>query len=450
MIRKRTILCLFIFFISTCAMPALIPAEPARAESGVSSAGDAASPQAAAGPIVGGCDVFPPGDIWNMPVDTLPVAANSSAYVATIGASANVHADFGSGTWDGGPIGIPFTTVPGTQPKVKIVFDYDDESDPGPYPIPPNAPIEGGKNGDGDRHVLVVDRDACKLYELYLAYPQPDNSWEAGSGAVYDLKSHHLRPAGWTSADAAGLPILPGLVRYSEVASGQIKHAIRFTAPQTRKAYVWPARHYASDLTGSQYPPMGQRFRLKAGFDISGFSPDVQVILKALKKYGMILADNGSSWYLSGAPDSRWDNDVLHELHSVPGSSFEAVDCSSLKVSSNSGLSKPIVRVTAPDSSASETGPDTGRFQVSRIGDVSGPLTVNYSVSGTAKPVTDYGKLSGSVTILAGKASASVYVRPKADTTAEPAETVILTLSPNTAYVIGSPKKATVTIQKDQ
>jgi hypothetical protein len=288
-------------------------------------------------PQIAGCDVFPGDNVWNTPIDTLPVDAHSDAYVATIGPGAHVHADFGSGEWQGGPIGIPYVDVPGTQPLVDVTFDYDDESDPGPYPIPPDAPIEGGPQSDGDRHVLVLDRDACVLYELYYAWPQADGTWEAGSGAVFDLNSHDLRPAGWTSADAAGLPLLPGLVRYDEVASGEIRHALRFTVPQTRRAYVWPARHYASSLTGPQYPPMGQRFRLKADFDLSGFSPEVQVILQALKTYGMFLADNGSAWYLSGVPDERWDNDVLRELAQVHGSDFEAVDESSLMIDPDSG-----------------------------------------------------------------------------------------------------------------
>jgi hypothetical protein len=292
------------------------------------------------GPQIAGCDLFPGDNVWNIPIDHLPLDPNSDAYVATIGADDYAHADFGSGDWppgSGSPIGIPFVDVPGTQPLVDVAFDYDDESDPGPYPIPPDAPIEGGPQSDGDRHVLILDRDACLLYELYYAWPQPDGSWQAGSGAIFDLNAHALRPAGWTSADAAGLPILPGLVRYDEVASGEIRHALRFTAPQTRRAYVWPARHYASNLTGSQYPPMGQRFRLKADFDLSGFSPHVQVILQALKTYGMFLADNGSAWFLSGVPDERWDNDILHELHDVPGSAFEAVDESSLMIDPDSG-----------------------------------------------------------------------------------------------------------------
>jgi hypothetical protein len=283
-----------------------------------------------------GCAVFPANSVWNTRVDSLPLDAHSAAYVATIGASTGMHPDFGA-NWNGGPFGIPYAAVPGTQAQVAVTFDYEDESDPGPYPIPPDAPIEGGADSSGDRHVLVVDRDHCVLYEMWNAWPQPDGSWHAGSGAVFALTSNALRPAGWTSADAAGLPILPGLVRYDEVASGEIKHALRFTAPRTRRAYVWPARHFASSLTGEQYPPMGQRFRLRSNFDISGFSPEVQVILRALKQYGMFLADNGSAWYLSGAPDARWDDDVLRELNQVKGSDFEAVDESGLMVAPDSG-----------------------------------------------------------------------------------------------------------------
>ncbi len=294
----------------------------------------------AAPPTLGGCPVLPADNIWNVPIDTLPVDPNSNAYVNTIGAARHVHADFGSGLWDGGPIGIPFVVVPGGQPLFPIHYQaYGDESDPGPYPVPAAAPIEGGPDSDGDRHVLVMRQGECKLYELYRAFPNGDGSWKADSGAVYTLTVNGpLRSAGWTSADAAGLPILPGLVRYDEVASGEINHAIRFTVPQTRRAYVWPARHFASSLTGSQYPPMGQRFRLKAGFVIDdSFSPHAQVILRALKKYGLILADNGSAWYLSGAPDERWDNDVLHELDVVVGSDFEAVDVSALMADPDSG-----------------------------------------------------------------------------------------------------------------
>ncbi|ACL17566.1 conserved hypothetical protein [Methanosphaerula palustris E1-9c] len=295
---------------------------------------------ATAAPVIEGCPIFPPDNVWNTRIDTLPTDAYSAAYISTIGSSRPVHPDFGSGTWEGGPIGIPYVVVNGSQPAVPVSFYYPDESDPGPYPVPSTAPVEGGSEATGDRHVLVIDRDNHQLYELYDAHLQSDRSWDCGSGAVFDLNCSALRPVGWTSADAAGLPILPGLVRYDEVADGAITHAIRFTAPQTRGAYIWPARHEASSLTGSQYPPLGQRFRLKADYDISGFSPEVQVILTALKEYGMILADNGSSWYLSGAPDERWNNDLLHELQQVKGSAFEAVDESSLMISPDSAAAR--------------------------------------------------------------------------------------------------------------
>lgn len=291
---------------------------------------------AVAGPELAGCPAFPEDHAWNTPVDGLPVAARSADYIRAIGAAKPLKADFGAGLWDGGPIGIPFVTVDGSQPRVPVSFDYQDESDPGPYPIPPGAPIEGGSQSSGDRHVLVLDRAYCLLYETYAAYPQANGSWQAGSGAVFDLRGYALRPSGWTSADAAGLPILPGLARFDEVAAGEIRHALRFTAPQTQRAFVWPARHHASNLTDPAYPPMGQRFRLKAEFDISSFAPELQVILRALKRYGLILADNGSSWYVSGAPDERWDNDLLHDLGRIPGSAFEAVDTSSLAPDPNS------------------------------------------------------------------------------------------------------------------
>jgi hypothetical protein len=274
-------------------------------------------------------------------VDDLPLDSHSLEYVDAISPTAHVHADFGSGLYDGGPIGIPFVVVPGIQPKVTVNFvAWPDQSDPSPYPVPPNTPIEGGSSSTGDRHVLVLDKDHCILYELGSAYPHGDGTWDANCGAIFDLHSNALRPATWTSADAAGLPILPGLVRYDEVASGAITHAIRFTAPQTQDTFVWPARHQAGG-PGLQLPPMGQRFRLKATYPIGGFSHDTQVILQALKTYGMILADNGSPWYISGAPDDRWDNNVLHELHQVPGSEFEAVDESSLMSDPNSGRAGP-------------------------------------------------------------------------------------------------------------
>ena len=288
-------------------------------------------------PQLDGCPVLPADNIWNTPVDGLPVAPNSDTYINTIGGTSFVHPDFGT-IWQGAPIGIPWVSVPGDQARVPVTFLYADESDPGPYPIPPDAPIEGGPESDGDRHVLVLDRDACILYEMFDAFPvQNGISWSAGSGAIFDLGSNALRPTGWTSADAAGLPILPGLVRFEEVMSGEIRHALRFTLPETQKAYVWPARHFASNLIGSQYPPMGQRFRLRADYDSSGFSAEVQVILTALKKYGMILADNGSTLYISGVPDPAWSDDNLRELRQVTASDFEAVDVSALMGDPDSG-----------------------------------------------------------------------------------------------------------------
>ena len=272
------------------------------------------------------CPVFPATNPWNERVDRLPVAARSTEIVRTIGADATLHADFGSGLWEGSPIGIPITVVPGSQKRVRVSFLYADGSDRGPYPIPESVRIEGGS----DRHAVIVDRDGCRLYELYLL-EHSGSRWKAGSGAIWDLRSNRLRPAGWTSADAAGLPILPGLARYDEVAAGRIDHALRFTVSRTRRAYVYPARHYASEETDRSLPPMGLRLRLKAGYPISGFPRQARVVLQALKRYGMILADNGTSWYISGAPDRRWSNDQLHALSRLPGSAFEVVDASKLR-----------------------------------------------------------------------------------------------------------------------
>ncbi len=332
MLRSRLHVCIWLLFIlglNACKKESPSSAAPSGNTNGTGLSG---------GTELSGCPILPANNIWNAPINTLPVDANSAAYIATIGADTGLHADFGSGLWDGGPIGIPYIVVPVGQPFMPIHFTaYGDESDPCPYPIPVNAPIEGGAQSNGDRHVLVVDSGSCVLYELYRAFPQADGSWNADSGAIFDLGSHALRPDGWTSADAAGLPILPGLVRYDEVASGEIIHALRFTVPRTQRAYVWPARHFASSITDAAYPTMGQRFRLRTDFNISGFSRDAQVILQALKTYGMILADNGSAWYISGAPDERWNNDVLHELSSVRGLDFEAIDVSSLRLSPDSG-----------------------------------------------------------------------------------------------------------------
>jgi hypothetical protein len=275
------------------------------------------------------CSVFPASNAWNQRVDTLPVAAGSRQVLATIGLATGLHADFGSGLWDGGPIGIPITVVGKGTPRYRVPFQYAAESDKGPYPIPKNVQIEGGRKSSGDRHALIVDRSTCKLYELYALYPTP-GGWKAGSGAIWSLASNKLRPAGWTSADAAGLPILPGLARYDEVARGRIDHALRFTVAHTQRAYVWPARHVASDLTDPSLPPMGLRVRLRASFDTSTFPRQARIVLEALKRYGMMVADNGSSWYVSGAPDPRWSNDQLHTIGRVKGSDFEVVDTSSL------------------------------------------------------------------------------------------------------------------------
>ena len=272
-------------------------------------------------PTLAGCALFPADNPWNQRVDTLPVAANSAAIINSIGTNTGLHPDFGSGTWNGGPIGIPYNVVTAAQKKVRVSFDYADESDAGPYPIPAKVKLEYGS----DRHALIVDSSACRLYELY-ALKKNGSRWHAGSGAIWSLNSNALRPAGWTSADAAGLQILPGLARYDEVAAGSIDHALRFTASKTRRAYVYPARHYASSLTDPALPPMGLRVRLRASFDTSGFPVQARVILDALKRYGMVVADNGSDWFISGVPDTHWSNDALHTLGQVKGSDFEVVD----------------------------------------------------------------------------------------------------------------------------
>ena len=271
----------------------------------------------AAGPTLAGCPMFPPDNPWNRDVSADAVDPNSAAYISTILADNSfLHPDFGGG----GVYGIPYTTVEQNQPLVPVSFDYADESDAGPYPIPPNAPIEQG----GDRHVLVVQKGSCKLYELYAA-ERAGAGWQAGSGAIFDLNSNALRPDGWTSADAAGLPILAGLARYDEVAAGEIRHALRFTVERSQRAYIHPATHYASSLTDTSLPPMGLRLRLKASFDTSRYTGQSRVILEALKRYGMIVADNGSSWFISGASDPRWDDDDLEQIKRVPGSAFEVV-----------------------------------------------------------------------------------------------------------------------------
>ena len=299
---------------------------------------------ATAQPVIGRCPVFPANNIWNTPVDRLPVDPRSDEYIASIGAEIGLKADFGSGLYEGGPVGIPFAVVTSDLPPVPIRFagfsgepePFTMESDPGPYPIPPDAPIEGGPDGVRDRHVIVVQQGRCTLVELYKAVPNGDGSWNAVAAARFDLQSNALRIDGWTSADAAGLPVFPGLVRNEEVAAGRIEHALRFTVPETREDHVWPARHHASDSDDPTLPPMGQRFRLKADVDISGFSSANQVILRALQTYGMILADNGSPWFISGAPNDLWDNADLRELGRITGADFEAVDVTGLMVDPDS------------------------------------------------------------------------------------------------------------------
>jgi len=280
-------------------------------------------------PTAPACPIFPANNAWNERVDTLPVTADSAQLIASIGLGTGLHPDFGSGLWDGGPIGIPFDVVSKSTPRSRVRFGYADESDKGTYPIPKSVHIEGGAQSDGDRHALLLDRSACKLYELYDLHGS-GSSWTAGSGAIWNLRSNRLRPAGWTSADAAGLPIFPGLARYDEVARGVIDHALRFNTSRTRRAYVYPARHDASSSDDPSLPPMGLRVRLKASVDISRFPKQARTVLQALKTYGMILADNGSSWYISGAPNPKWSNDDLHTLGQITGADFEVVDTSSL------------------------------------------------------------------------------------------------------------------------
>jgi hypothetical protein len=313
----------------------------------------ATGPAAAGAPLPGtgtGCPLFPADNVWHADVSRLPVHARSADWIASMGgATQRLHPDFGPN--DGGqPYGIPYSVVPGSTQKVAVTFDYDDESDAGPYPFGPSTPIEGGS----DAHALVVDRDACVLYELYAA------DWNggqptAGSGAIWDLRGNRLRPSGWTSADAAGLPILPGLLRRDEVAAGDVDHAIRLTASRTDQSFVWPARHQAGTRRDAALPPMGAWFRLKGDFDLSRFRPDTQVVLRAMQRHGLILADNGSNWYFTGTSEPGWDMALLDQLKSIPAGSFEAVDTSSLMADANSGR----VASAAPPATTATTGPTT-------------------------------------------------------------------------------------------
>jgi len=288
------------------------------------------------------CPMFPADNVWNTPIANLPVDPHSAEWLASMDASTtNLHPDFGPSGDPSNPYGIPYTVVSPSQPLVPITFEYADQSDPGPYPFSADTPIEGGQQSTGDRHAIMVNPSTCTLYELYDAQYSSSGS-TAGSGAIWNLDSNALRPAGWTSADAAGLPILPGLVRYDEVQSGVITHAIRMTAETTDTSYIWPARHEAGTASNPDLPPMGARFRLKANFDISGYSAQAQVLLRAMQQYGLILADNGSNWYFGGTADSNWPLALVNELKTVPASAFEAVDESSLMIDPNSGQARQL------------------------------------------------------------------------------------------------------------
>jgi len=311
---------------------------------------------------------FPADSLWNKDISNSSVDPNSAAIINFIGPSIGLHPDFGAGEYAGSDIGIPYVIVDDTQSLVNINFTaYGDESDPGPMPIPATAPIEGDPNpGTGDRHVLVLDNSTCFLYELYSSYPNTDGTWNAASAAVWDLLADEQRPWTWTSADSAGLPIFPGLVRYDEVAAGRIDHALRFTLAQSRAALTPPASHWAADSTNSLAAPMGMRLRLQASYDISGFPDSVQVILTALKKYGMIMADNGSSMYISGAPDDRWNNDDLHTISQVPASAFEVVQMDPVYTAANvpQGSAPAIAGFTATPSSIALGGSATLVWEV--------------------------------------------------------------------------------------
>jgi len=351
---------------------------------------------------------------WNTNIANAPLDPNSDAIINFIGGSTKLHPDFGSGQYDGSTIGIPYIVVPTTQPLVNIKFTaYGDESDPGPMPIPFNAPVEGYPNpDDGDRHVLVIDKGNCWLYELYHAYEQNDGSWNADSGAVWDLTSNEQRPYTWTSADAAGLPMLPGLVRYDEVAAGAIRHAVRFTLQYSKQAFTPPASHWAPNSNNQLAAPMGMRLRLKASFDISGFPPDDQVILTALKQYGMIMADNGSSMFISGTPDNRWSNDDLDRLKQLTASDFEVLLISPLYSPGNvpTGPAPTINSFSATQSIGSgqpvtlSWNETNGKYNIvsPSVGAIRGTSVIVYPTTTTTYTLyatNQYGRSSGQVTV---------------------------------------------------
>ncbi len=342
-------------------------------------------------PTVAGCTVFPADNLWNTRVDSALVHPNSAAYIANINANAensrqlNLHPDFGADP----TYGIPWATVPGSQPLVPVDFYYPDESDPGPYPIPPDAPVEAG----GDRHVLIIDQDNCILYEMFDSTfnGPPSNSWSAGSGAIFDLGSNALRPEGWTSADAAGLPIFPGLARCEEANSGVINHALRFTVRRTQQAYVYPARHFASSLTDANYPPMGLRFRLRADYPINTFPPQSKAIATALQQYGMILADNGSNWFISGETNPTcWDADDLETIKTIPGSAFEVVVNTGVEPSSaNATPTRTVFNDTTPLLTWTRITWNQGyTLQISSRADFAAGFTSSFTVSGESWEVT--------------------------------------------------------------
>jgi hypothetical protein len=358
---------------------------------------------------------FPAASLWNQDVSTASVDPNSGAIIGAIGNNVAVHADFGAGLYNGGKIGIPYVVVDGTQPLVTVNFSaFGGESDPGPMPVPASGPIEGDPlPGNGDRHVLVLNKNNCFLYELYSSYPGMNGSWSAGSAAVWDMTANQDRPWTWTSADAAGLPIFPGLARYDEVAAGKIQHALRFTLSQSRAAFVLPATHWASSSTSATLAPMGMRMRLKSSFDFSSYSAANQVILKALKQYGMIMADNGSSMYISGAPDDRWDNNDLHLLGNLKASDFEVVQMGTIYTSSNfpTGSAPSISSFSASSTTINSTGSVTLTWNVSgasylivspQVGAVRGnsvTVTPGQTTTYTLYASNQFGRTTATVTV---------------------------------------------------
>jgi hypothetical protein len=318
--------------VATTAIAALVAGSAAAAApTTVSVAGRSARPLAGTN-----CTVFPANNVWHADISKLPVNRHSAQWMQKIGRSGDLHPDFGpSFGAQPVPYGIPITVVSGAHPKVKVKFQYGSESDHVRYPLGHDTKIEGGRHAGGDRHAIVVDKASCRLYETWLTRKR-HHHWTAGSGATWSLNSNKLRPRGWTSADAAGLPILPGLLRYSEVKSGVVDHAIRCTAPQTSTHFLWPARHEAGSKRSLKYPPMGARFRLKAGFSMAHYSKSAKVVLRAMKTYGLILADNGSSWYFQGDASPHWPSNLISELKTIPAKDFQAVDESSLQKSPNS------------------------------------------------------------------------------------------------------------------